>query len=179
MARKSSIRDRLATGMGSHTTAWTRWREFPSFVVISVAVRVEEQGSKILGKQSLRALPIIGWCWHFTESIFLRRAWATDKAVLEHDIRQLVDNYPKEYNFTVGTRDPRDSSSSSLVRRSMPDDEHAILVISLMRRHSLHRGETSRKHENRSRERSTGIETSHSATYERVRSPNARNTQAQ
>jgi len=59
------------------------------------------QGSKILGKQSLRALPIIGWCWYFTESIFLRRVWSTDKAVLEHDIQQLVDNYPENYNFTV------------------------------------------------------------------------------
>ena len=60
------------------------------------------QGSKILGKQSLRILPIIGWCWHFTESIFLRRVWTSDKAVLQHDMKQLVDNYPKNYHFTVG-----------------------------------------------------------------------------
>ncbi len=59
------------------------------------------QGSKILGKQSLRFLPIIGWCWHYTESIFLRRVWSTDKAILERDMQRLVDDYPKNYHFTV------------------------------------------------------------------------------
>jgi lysophosphatidic acid acyltransferase/lysophosphatidylinositol acyltransferase len=59
------------------------------------------QGSKILGKQSLRFLPIIGWCWHYTESIFLRRVWSTDKAILERDMQRLVDDYPENYHFTV------------------------------------------------------------------------------
>ncbi|CAF4490196.1 unnamed protein product, partial [Rotaria magnacalcarata] len=57
-------------------------------------------GSKIVGKQSLRLLPIIGWCWYFTEAIFLRRVWSSDKAVLERDLKRLVDDYPKDYNFT-------------------------------------------------------------------------------
>jgi len=92
-------------------------------------------GSKILGKQSLRALPIIGWCWHFTESIFLRRAWSTDKAVLERDIQQLVNNYPENYYFTLflsceGTRYSNEKRLESMKiarEKGLPELQHHIL----------------------------------------------------
>lgn len=92
-------------------------------------------GSKILGKESLRMLPIIGWCWHFTESIFLRRVWSTDKTVLERDIRQLVDNYPSNYNFTLflsceGTRytEEKRLESMKIARaKGLPELQHHIL----------------------------------------------------
>ncbi|CAF3962053.1 unnamed protein product [Rotaria sp. Silwood2] len=67
------------------------------------------QGSKIVGKQSLKLLPIIGWCWIFTESIFLRRIWESDRETLVKDLRKILDNYPKNcfFNFLLfceGTR---------------------------------------------------------------------------
>jgi lysophosphatidic acid acyltransferase / lysophosphatidylinositol acyltransferase len=46
-------------------------------------------------------IPILGWSWLFTESIFLRRIWESDRKILEHDIQQLVTNYPEQYYFHV------------------------------------------------------------------------------
>jgi lysophosphatidic acid acyltransferase/lysophosphatidylinositol acyltransferase len=60
-----------------------------------------QQGTKIVGKHSLSIIPVLGWSWFFTESIFLRRVWETDKKILEHDIQQLVNNYPDNYYFNV------------------------------------------------------------------------------
>lgn len=59
------------------------------------------QGSKIIGKQSLRFVPIIGWCWIFTESIFLRRVWETDRQTLVKDMRKVLADYPKNSFFNV------------------------------------------------------------------------------
>lgn len=92
-------------------------------------------GSKIFGKESLRLLPIIGWCWHFTESIFLRRVWSTDKTILEHDIRRLVHDYPKNYYFTLflsceGTRytnEKRLESMKIAKQKGLPELQHHIL----------------------------------------------------
>ncbi|CAF2924638.1 unnamed protein product [Rotaria sp. Silwood2] len=92
-------------------------------------------GSKILGKQSLRVLPIIGWCWYFTESIFLRRVWSTDKAILERDIKRLVDDYPKNYYFTLflsceGTRYTNEKRLESMEvarQKGLPELQHHIL----------------------------------------------------
>jgi len=58
-----------------------------------------QQGTKIVGKHSLSIIPVLGWSWFFTESIFLRRVWETDKKILEHDIQQLVNNYPDNYMY--------------------------------------------------------------------------------
>ncbi|CAF4261934.1 unnamed protein product, partial [Rotaria sp. Silwood2] len=57
-------------------------------------------GLKIVGKRSLSLLPILGWSWFFSESIFLRRIWESDKKVLEHDIQQLLNGYPDNYYFS-------------------------------------------------------------------------------
>lgn len=49
-------------------------------------------------------IPILGWSWSFTESVFLRRVWESDKKVLERDIQRIVDDYPKDYYFNVRHR---------------------------------------------------------------------------
>ncbi len=59
------------------------------------------QGSKIVGKQSLKLVPIVGWCWIFTESIFLRRVWESDRETLVKDLQKVLANYPKNYYFNV------------------------------------------------------------------------------
>ncbi|CAF1596391.1 unnamed protein product, partial [Didymodactylos carnosus] len=92
-------------------------------------------GSKILGKKSLIYLPILGWCWVFTESIFLKRAWQTDKNVLLHDIQQLVDKYPKNYFFTLfcsceGTRFTEEKRLESMKiarEKNLPELKYHIL----------------------------------------------------
>jgi len=57
-------------------------------------------GLKIVGKNSISLIPILGWSWFFAESIFLRRVWETDKKILVHDIQQLLNGYPDNYYFT-------------------------------------------------------------------------------
>ena len=58
-------------------------------------------GSKIVGKQSLKLVPIVGWCWIFTESIFLRRIWESDRETLVNDLRKVLADYPENYFFNV------------------------------------------------------------------------------
>ena len=54
-----------------------------------------------IGNRSILLVPIFGWAWFFNGSIFLRRAWESDKKVLEHDVQQLIDGYPDHYYFHV------------------------------------------------------------------------------
>lgn len=93
------------------------------------------QGSKIIGKQSLRFVPIIGWCWIFTESIFLRRVWETDRQTLVKDMRKVLADYPKNsfFNFLLfceGTRfteKKREMSMKYAREKGLPELKHHIL----------------------------------------------------
>ena len=58
------------------------------------------QGTKIYGKSSLKYVPLIGWAWMFTESIFLRRDWDQDKQTISRDLTRIRD-YPDGYWVTV------------------------------------------------------------------------------
>ncbi|CAF3779287.1 unnamed protein product [Adineta steineri] len=93
------------------------------------------QGSKIVGKQSLRLVPIVGWCWIFTESIFLRRVWDSDRETLVKDLRKVLENYPKNmfFNFLLfceGTRfteKKRVTSMKIAKEKGLPELKHHIL----------------------------------------------------
>jgi lysophosphatidic acid acyltransferase/lysophosphatidylinositol acyltransferase len=56
--------------------------------------------TKVYAKAPLRFVPIIGWLWMFTESIFLKREWDRDRATIVHDLNNLTD-YPKDYWVTL------------------------------------------------------------------------------
>jgi len=58
------------------------------------------KGTKIYGKSSLKLVPLIGWEWMFTESIFLRRDWDQDKQIISRDLKYIRD-YPDNYWVTV------------------------------------------------------------------------------
>lgn len=45
-------------------------------------------------------MPVLGWTWYFTESIFLKRNWDEDKKILEKSITELV-TYPDPFWVTV------------------------------------------------------------------------------
>ncbi len=93
------------------------------------------QGSKIVGKQSLRLVPVVGWCWIFTESIFLRRIWESDRETLVKDFRKILANYPKNYFFNFllfceGTRfteKKRIASMKYAQEKNLPELKHHIL----------------------------------------------------
>ncbi|CAF1055730.1 unnamed protein product [Adineta ricciae] len=92
-------------------------------------------GSKIVGKQSLRLVPIVGWCWIFTESIFLRRVWESDRETLVKDLRKVLANYPQNYFFNFllfceGTRfteKKRLASMKIAQEKGLPELKHHIL----------------------------------------------------
>ncbi|UJR08668.1 hypothetical protein I4U23_012926 [Adineta vaga] len=92
-------------------------------------------GLKIVGKHSLSLIPILGWSWFFTESIFLRRVWENDKKVLEHDIQQLLNGYPDNYSFSFlmaceGTRfteRKREESMEYARKKNLPELKYHIL----------------------------------------------------
>ncbi|CAF3780471.1 unnamed protein product [Rotaria sordida] len=93
------------------------------------------QGSKIIGKQSLKLLPIIGWCWIFTESIFIRRIWENDRETLVKDLRKILDNYPKNcfFNFLLFCEGTRFTEKKRLIsmkiaqEKGLPELKHHIL----------------------------------------------------
>jgi lysophosphatidic acid acyltransferase/lysophosphatidylinositol acyltransferase len=57
--------------------------------------------SKIIGKQPLKLIPLIGWSWIFAESIFIRRVWESDRETLIKDLRKVLADYPKNWYFNV------------------------------------------------------------------------------
>lgn len=48
-------------------------------------------------------MPIIGWCWHFTESIFIKRKWDADCKTLVRDFDNILKDYPDGYYFNVNS----------------------------------------------------------------------------
>ncbi|XP_064613139.1 1-acyl-sn-glycerol-3-phosphate acyltransferase gamma-like [Liolophura sinensis] len=75
-------------------------------------------GSKIYGKQMLRYVPLIGWAWYFTESIFLKRNWEHDRQVIMRDLKNLT-HFPVNYWVTIllfceGTRFTEEKHKGSM-----------------------------------------------------------------
>lgn len=58
------------------------------------------QTTKVFVKNSLKYVPIFGWAWVFTESIFLKRSWEKDRKIISRDL-QFLHEYPPGYNITV------------------------------------------------------------------------------
>jgi len=91
-------------------------------------------GTKIFGKSSLRFVPIIGWLWMFTESIFLKRQWDKDKSIITRDLQGLC-SYPDDYWVTLllfpeGTRftNAKHKDSMEVAKaKGMPVLKHHLL----------------------------------------------------
>ncbi|BFZ10262.1 hypothetical protein BsWGS_13301 [Bradybaena similaris] len=88
-------------------------------VAWSLSERFQMLGNtKIYGKQILKYVPLIGWAWYFTESIFLKREWEHDEKIIQKDLQQATD-YPEGYYVTLllfpeGTRFTEDKHRASL-----------------------------------------------------------------
>ncbi|KAK7487744.1 hypothetical protein BaRGS_00021011 [Batillaria attramentaria] len=91
-------------------------------------------GTKIYGKESLRYVPLIGWAWYFTESLFLKRQWEHDRRLISKYIERVVD-YPENYWITVllfpeGTRftEEKLKASQEVCRaKGYPLTKHTLL----------------------------------------------------
>ncbi|KAI5090013.1 1-acyl-sn-glycerol-3-phosphate acyltransferase gamma, partial [Silurus meridionalis] len=62
--------------------------------------------SKVLAKQELLKVPLIGWTWYFLEIVFCKRKWEEDKETVFRGLNQLKD-YPEYMWFLLyceGTR---------------------------------------------------------------------------
>ncbi|CAF4227221.1 unnamed protein product [Rotaria magnacalcarata] len=93
------------------------------------------KGSKIVAKQPLKFVPILGWCWICTETIFVRRAWESDRETLANDLRRIFANYPENHYFNLmlsceGTRfteKKRLASMKIAQEKGLPELKHHIL----------------------------------------------------
>lgn len=56
--------------------------------------------TKIYGKEILKYIPVLGWTWYFTESIFLKRNWEEDKKILTKSINDIT-TYPDNFWVTL------------------------------------------------------------------------------
>lgn len=92
-------------------------------------------GSKIIGKATLKLIPLIGWCWLATESIFIERQWETDKKKLVEGLDKILCDYPDNYYFNVlmfceGTRFTQakhDASMKVAREKGLPELKHHLL----------------------------------------------------
>lgn len=55
---------------------------------------------KVFAKDTVKYLPIFGWMWTFTETIFLRRDWNKDKEHISKSLQNIVA-YPDDYWVTL------------------------------------------------------------------------------
>nr|KAG5700249.1 hypothetical protein BaRGS_007622 [Batillaria attramentaria] len=91
-------------------------------------------GCKFYGKESLRYLPLMGWAWYFTESIFLKRQWEHDRQIIARYIKRVLD-FPKNYFSTIllcpeGTRftEEKLKASQEVCRaKGYPLTKHTLL----------------------------------------------------
>jgi len=58
---------------------------------------------KAFSKDSLKYMPIVGWCWWFAEFLFLQRDWAKDKHTIETKLKELFEyeNPVTVFNFNI------------------------------------------------------------------------------
>jgi lysophosphatidic acid acyltransferase/lysophosphatidylinositol acyltransferase len=93
------------------------------------------KGSKIIGKSSLRFMPLVGWTWLFTESIFIHRKWETDKKLLVESLDKILVDYPEGHFFNIlmfceGTRFTADKHAESMKvarEKNLPELKHHLL----------------------------------------------------
>ena len=62
------------------------------------------QNSKVYAKDTLRFVPIIGWTWYFTETIFVARDWKKDSSTIPECIARYRE-YPSDLPFVVSLTD--------------------------------------------------------------------------
>ncbi|ELU10392.1 hypothetical protein CAPTEDRAFT_20972 [Capitella teleta] len=102
-------------------------------------------GTKIYGKSSLKMVPLIGWAWTFTESIFLKRNWDKDKEIISRDLAYIRD-YPDGYSITLllfceGTRFTDDKHKASMEvakAKGLPLLKHHLLPRTRGFIHTVH-----------------------------------------
>lgn len=61
---------------------------------------------KAFAKDSLKYVPVIGWCWWFSEFLFLQRNWTKDKYTIETKLKELFEyeNPVSVLLYAEGTR---------------------------------------------------------------------------
>ncbi|XP_013381629.1 1-acyl-sn-glycerol-3-phosphate acyltransferase delta isoform X2 [Lingula anatina] len=89
-------------------------------------------GSKVYGKEMLKFVPIQGWSWYFTESVFLKRNWEQDRKIIIRDIKNLAE-FPVNYwilMFCEGTRftEAKHKASMKVAKeKGLPELKHHLL----------------------------------------------------
>lgn len=91
-------------------------------------------GSKVILKDSLKYIPILGWSWAFGEFVFVKRVWDTDHKTLSRDMENILD-YPKDLPYSIsifceGTRYTKEKYEESVKiakEKGLPVLKHHLL----------------------------------------------------
>jgi 1-acyl-sn-glycerol-3-phosphate acyltransferase len=59
-----------------------------------------KKGAKVVLKDSLKYIPVLGWAWSFSEFIFVKRVWEKDHKTLVEDLKAIL-MYPKDLFYAV------------------------------------------------------------------------------
>lgn len=59
-----------------------------------------EKGAKVVLKDPLKYIPVIGWAWSFCEYIFVKRVWEKDQQSLVRDLNSILE-YPDDLKYAV------------------------------------------------------------------------------
>ena len=102
-----------------------------------------------MAKQSLKFVPILGWCWCCTDTIFVRRVWDNDRETLVRDLQKTLSNYPRNYFFNV-------KKPTNILHRRLSLAPHlSTLADAVLRRDSIYRDEARGQYEDCSGKRLT------------------------
>ncbi|CAF0743582.1 unnamed protein product [Brachionus calyciflorus] len=91
-------------------------------------------GSKVVLKDSLKYIPILGWSWAFGEYIFLKRVWDKDHKILVEDMKNILD-YPKDLPYSISifcegtryTKEKYEESAKIAKEKGVPVLKHHLL----------------------------------------------------
>jgi lysophosphatidic acid acyltransferase/lysophosphatidylinositol acyltransferase len=88
--------------------------------------------AKGIAKKSLRLMPVMGWCWYFSEFIFLARNWEQDSLILGQCLDQFIEYVQPVLIllFCEGTRFTKEKYESSIEfaqKKGLPQFKYHLL----------------------------------------------------
>ena len=91
-------------------------------------------GAKVVLKDSLKYIPVLGWSWMFSEYIFVKREWDKDQKTLVRDLNSILE-YPKDLFYGINifcestryTKEKHDACIEVAKEKGLPVYKHHLL----------------------------------------------------
>lgn len=91
-------------------------------------------GAKVVLKDVLKYIPVLGWSWAFSEYIFVKRVWDKDHKTLVKDLNSILE-YPKDLHYGINifcestrfTKEKHEASMKIAQEKGLPILKHHLL----------------------------------------------------